>query len=47
MLEPAVGPEAGRVQPRNPSSDCYIISVIVENGGDRNGADVDRSSRVP
>lgn len=43
-----VGAEAGCLQPRNPSSDCYIIrSVIVENGGDRTGADVDRSGRVP
>lgn len=43
--EPVVGPEAGCVQPRSPTSDCFIISVIIsiiaENGGDRNGADVD------
>lgn len=31
-----------------PPSDCFIISsVIVENGGDGTGANVDRGSRVP
>lgn len=34
--------------PGIPPSDCFIISsVIVENGGDGTGADVDRGSRVP